>query len=104
MGGEVPKRPSYTTINYPSCRVDKDGEPLTVKLNHATMSTFFPGTADDYEQYHAAVKEFVDILYEQSITIKSQPGTQLFNCFSMSLLFCESNSASVELSFLQLKS
>ena len=54
--------------------VDKDGEPVSVRWSSAGFSSFFNNSADDFERWLAAMKEFHKIFYELSIKLKSAAG------------------------------
>ena len=55
-------------------RLDEQGEPALIQMNHAAHSSFFPGTVEQYEKFSEAYRAFYKIIYEYSITIKSSPG------------------------------
>ena len=54
--------------------VDEDGEPASVRWSSAVFSSFFNGSAGDFEKWLAALKEFHNIFYELSIQLKSAAG------------------------------
>lgn len=54
--------------------MDSEGEPEFIHFSNHGHSSYFNGSIDEYEAWLAAIKLFIDILYEFSIKIKTDAG------------------------------
>jgi len=64
----------YHTNSCPIINLNEDGEPEYIRWSNPSHSTFFEGTAEEYEKFIMAFKQFYKILYDCAITVKIKPG------------------------------